>query len=200
MKKIPSLFKRNFEGNRLLYDAVTPGCEWVIDGEGVATDKWDGTACAVIDGELYARYDAKVDKRKAGKPLYDDGDFKVPPPGAIPCQGPDRITGHWPHWIKVEGQPEYQHHKVAYEQCGSLEDGTYELVGKHFQSNPYGMINDIFIKHGWEVWHDAPRDFEGLREWLRKFQNEGIVWHHPDGRMCKIKRRDFGYPWPIGIS
>ena len=26
---------------------------------------------------------------------------------------------------------------------------------------------------------------------------EGIVWHHPDGRMAKIKRRDFGLSWPI---
>jgi hypothetical protein len=33
-------------------------------------------------------------------------------------------------------------------------------------------------------------DFFGLEE------IEGIVWHHQDGRMAKIKRRDFGYPWP----
>ena len=25
---------------------------------------------------------------------------------------------------------------------------------------------------------------------------EGIVWHHPDGRMVKIKRKDFGFKWP----
>ena len=25
---------------------------------------------------------------------------------------------------------------------------------------------------------------------------EGVVWHHPDGRMVKIKRKDFGYKWP----
>jgi hypothetical protein len=24
---------------------------------------------------------------------------------------------------------------------------------------------------------------------------EGIVWHHPDGRMVKIKKKDFGYKW-----
>lgn len=37
----------------------------------------------------------------------------------------------------------------------------------------------------------APRDWEGLREWLRDRPFEGIVWHHPDGRMAKLKRRDF---------
>lgn len=24
-----------------------------------------------------------------------------------------------------------------------------------------------------------------------------IPWWHPSGRMCKIKRRDFGLPWPL---
>jgi hypothetical protein len=39
---------------------------------------------------------------------------------------------------------------------------------------------------------DAPRMFEGLRTWLAENDVEGIVWHHPDGRMAKIKARDFG--------
>jgi hypothetical protein len=37
-----------------------------------------------------------------------------------------------------------------------------------------------------------PRDFDGLRTWLAGKDIEGIVWHHPDGRMAKIKLRDFG--------
>ena len=39
---------------------------------------------------------------------------------------------------------------------------------------------------------DAPRDFDGLRIWLHGHPYEGIVWHHPDGRMVKIKGKDFG--------
>lgn len=39
---------------------------------------------------------------------------------------------------------------------------------------------------------DAPRDHDGLRDWLLAHpQYEGLVWHHPDGRMAKLKRRDF---------
>ena len=34
-------------------------------------------------------------------------------------------------------------------------------------------------------------DREGLAEWLTARRYEGIVWHHPDGRMAKLKRRDF---------
>jgi hypothetical protein len=31
-----------------------------------------------------------------------------------------------------------------------------------------------------------------LREWLLDRDIEGLVFHHPDGRMAKIKLRDFG--------
>ncbi len=37
MKKIKSLFKRNYEGNRQVYDCVVEGSEWVVNGEGSAT-------------------------------------------------------------------------------------------------------------------------------------------------------------------
>lgn len=41
-----------------------------------------------------------------------------------------------------------------------------------------------------------PRDFDGLRAWLDGKDIEGIVFHHPDGRMAKIKLRDFGLRRP----
>lgn len=47
MKKIKSVFKRDYEGNRQVYDEVTPGCEWVLAGEGVATEKYDGSAMMI---------------------------------------------------------------------------------------------------------------------------------------------------------
>ena len=34
--------------------------------------------------------------------------------------------------------------------------------------------------------------FDGIRDYLRAHDMEGVVWHHPDGRMAKIKARDFG--------
>jgi hypothetical protein len=30
-----------------------------------------------------------------------------------------------------------------------------------------------------------------LAKYLAEFEGEGIVWHHPDGRMAKLKRKDF---------
>ena len=89
MKKIPTLFERIFENHKKVgvLPNVTLGMEWVLEGEGSATEKMDGSCCAIIHGVFYKRYDAKRGK--------------TPPAGAIPCCEPDAITGHWPHWVKV---------------------------------------------------------------------------------------------------
>src|SRR3954470_4475286 len=55
MKKIPSLFARNHDTNGLVRNEVTPGCEWVLAGEGVATRKHDGACCMFRAGEFYKR-------------------------------------------------------------------------------------------------------------------------------------------------
>jgi hypothetical protein len=39
MQKIISLFQRNYDGDKLVRNEVTPGAEWVINGEGIATRK-----------------------------------------------------------------------------------------------------------------------------------------------------------------
>ncbi len=39
---------------------------------------------------------------------------------------------------------------------------------------------------------DPPRTFAECRGWFARHDVEGIVWHHPDGRMAKLKARDFG--------
>ena len=90
MKKIPTLFERVYESHKVvgILPKVTEGMEWVLTGEGIATVKWDGSCCAIINGELYKRYDAKKGKK--------------PPEGAIPCCDPDPVTGHWPHWVKCD--------------------------------------------------------------------------------------------------
>ena len=55
MKKIPTLFEREFENHRIvrILPNVSPDLAWVMAGEGVATIKWDGACCAVINGVFY---------------------------------------------------------------------------------------------------------------------------------------------------
>lgn len=180
-----TLFNRTFIGNHVAntVNEVTEGCEWVINGEGIATQKLDGTCCLIKDGKLFARFDYKV-----GRKL---------PEGAIPCQKePDAITGHFPHWVEVKDQPQYKWHKVVFENTIGLEDGTYELIGVHFQNNPEKVERgDILVKHGSVVLEDVPRDFDGIKEYLRTHEIEGIVFHRGNGDMCKIKRTDFNFTW-----
>jgi len=178
MEKIISLFQRNYETDRSVRNEVVSGAEWVLRGEGIATRKYDGTCCKVEDGLLYKRYDAKHGK--------------TPPDGFTPAQDPDPITGHWPGWIKVHADNKADKwHIQAMDRL--LPNGTYELCGPKINGNPEGTENHILIPHGKEVYGDCPRTFDGIREWLKDKDIEGIVWHHPDGRMVKIKKKDFGY-------
>lgn len=41
MKKISTLFKKNPENLGLVIDEVNPQNQWVFDGEGIATRKYD---------------------------------------------------------------------------------------------------------------------------------------------------------------
>ena len=195
MKKIPTLFKRLYceDGAVILTREVTEGMEWVLSRrkkeQGVATVKWDGAACAIIDGELYKRYDAKRGKQ--------------PPEGAIPCQdAPDPVTGHWPHWVKVDPEkPENRWFVEAWKNSTfdgqlPLPDGTYEAMGKHFQGNPYGSSIDWLTRHGIDE-IKVRRTYEGVKRFLSENAIEGIVFWLDGAPVCKIKRTDFGLPWPI---
>lgn len=178
MKKIKSLFVRDYEGNRQVIDSIVPGSEWVTDGEGIATRKYDGTACLVKDGILYKRYDVKKGKAKPEK--------------GIPCEPePDQHTGHWPWWIPIGSGNEDKWFREGF---NNEPNGTYELVGPKVNGNRDNFQNHTLVRHGADV-IETPRDYLGIKEYLKNNYIEGIVWHHPDGRMVKIKRTDFGLSW-----
>mgnify|MGYP006988827412 FL=1 len=192
MKKIPTLFERVFEGHKIvdILPNIMPGCEEAfLHGE--ATIKYDGSCCAVIDGEFYKRYGAKK-----GKTI---------PEGAIPCQEePDPVTGHFPCWVKCNREnPQDKWFWAAYDQyseaCDKPFDGTYEAIGKHFNGNPYYRDDDVLVKHGASYIFNLDRTFEGVREYLRTTDIEGIVFWLDDKPVCKIKRSDFGFEWPVYI-
>lgn len=177
MKKIISLFQRNYDGDRLVRDEVVPGAEWVVQGEGVATRKWNGTCCMVRDGKLFKRYEVKVGK--------------TPPPNFEPACNIDSETGKQQGWVPVGDGNEDRYFREAF--CGAEPDGTYELCGPKVQGNPEGLSKHFLIPHGKHPFLiDPPRTHDGLKDYLASGIIEGIVWHHPDGRMVKIKAKDFG--------
>lgn len=179
MKKIPTMFERDEKTHRVT-PTVKPECAWVLAGEGVATKKWDGTCCAVIGGKLFKRYDGSKSKYL--------------PPDFVPC---DNADSHWHGWRPVGEGPEDRWHKTAWDALTApLADGTYELIGPKVNQNPDRAEAHRFQRHGNTTYLHVPRDFDGLAAYLKDLDAEGIVFHHPDGRMAKIKGRDFGHKRP----
>lgn len=134
----------------------------------------------IKNGELYARYDVKKGRSA--------------PEGFIPAQEHDAVTGHWPGWVKCDrDDSQWKWHFEAFDDAArNFADGTYELCGPKIQNNPDGYNTHVLIPHGQDDISDVPRTFSELKEWLQDKDIEGIVWHHPDGRMVKIKKKDFG--------
>jgi hypothetical protein len=183
MKKIITLFQRNYDGDRLVRNEIVPGAEWVVAGEGVATRKFDGTSCLVRGGKLYRRYDAKKGK--------------TPPPGFEEAQPADPVTGHHPGWVPVGDGPEDKWHWEAWNfEGGDIADGTYELCGPKVQGNREGFKDHFLIPHGRDTLFDAPRTFDEIKSYMAGHDIEGIVWwrDHDDSDCdkVKIKKRDFG--------
>ena len=189
MKKIPTLFTRIYEDHKIvgIKDEITPGCEDAFKN-GVATIKMDGSCCAIINGNFYKRYDAKKGRK--------------PPEGAIPCCDPDPVTGHWPHWVPVDSNNPGDKWFIQAKANSAMSiyepstDWTYEAIGPHFQGNPYNLEKDYLLPHGKFV-AEVGRDFESILYWLNEHKEEGIVFWLNGEPICKIKRSDFGFEWPV---
>lgn len=179
MKKIPTLFRRDPDDMKRVLPEVNPKAQWVIDGEGVATRKYDGTCVMLDETGWWARREVKPGK--------------AAPPNYRPIST-DPNTGKTMGWEPIEQSAFAKFFAEALELSGELVDavGTYELIGPKINGNPEGATRHVLYRHDWaEMLPMAPRTFQQLRGYLEDFQFEGIVWHHPDGRMAKIKRKDF---------
>jgi len=113
----------------------------------------------------------------------------------------DGGTGKTVGWIPVSFESkEDRWHVEAFmarselvDSIAKFIDGTYELLGPKVQGNPEKIADHILFRHkGAVTYPDAPREFTALSKWLEGKDIEGLVFHHPDGRMAKIKKRDFG--------
>jgi hypothetical protein len=186
MQKIPTLFKRNPTNMAHVLPEVNPDCQWVLDGEGIPTRKYDGT-CVMFDGERWwARREVKPGKKAPAnyRPIETDPN-----------------TGKTVGWEPIEQSAFVKFHAQALVSHDAhfgptrFEPGTYELIGVKVNGNPERIDPEFghqLMRHAYaEELPDAPRSFDALKTWLASFEGEGVVWHHPDGRMAKLKKRDF---------
>jgi plasmid stabilization system protein ParE len=189
MRKIPTLFLRDPADRRFVLPVVQEGCEWVLAGQGTATRKYDGT-CVLFDPLLAEDYHADVRElqgwwaRRELKPDTARPDWYV-------VADVDEVTGKTVGWEPADRSP---FAKYLVQAVHNLTDGprigTHELLGPKINRDPEKVGKHVVIAHADADLLDAPRDFEGLARWLHAHPYEGIVWHHPDGRMAKLKRRD----------
>ena len=177
MKKTPTIFKRNPENRKQLLDEPNPECLWVFDGDGVPTRKYDGTCCMVKNGAMFKRREIKKG---------------APRPEGFELADYDDITGKTVGWMPVTDDKEDRWHIEAFGD-GNWPDGTYELCGPKVQGNPEGFEAHVLVPHSEATQYaGVERTFYGIRDFLESMNIEGLVFHHKDGRMAKIKKRDFG--------
>jgi hypothetical protein len=180
MEKIPTLFKRDPQDMSRVLNEVNPAAAWVLAGEGVATRKYDGT-CVMLDGygKWWARREVKPGKKA--------------PPNYVPIST-DPNTGKTMGWEPIEQSAFAKFHAEALTTGARnfWHEGTYELIGPKVNGNPEDAPFHALVRHAAaQMLPMAPRTYRQLTTWLPEFDGEGIVWHHPDGRMAKLKKRDF---------
>lgn len=196
MKKIPTLFPRVIQGPSLF---PINELQFKI--------KVDGTACYLLNNQPYVRYDAKLIKRKRGKVvkvLTKEEVLLTLPPGAIACQEPDELSGHWPHWVKLFDQSEYGYQKKGYELSQPQANGSYECVGLGINGNPHGEEKTLWVHHQSDkllvdIQLSQDNCYSELQEFLKDFPWEGLVAYKDEIPVAKIRRCDFGYA-PIQFS
>jgi hypothetical protein len=174
MQKIPTMYPRDeTKKGHPVMPGVKPECAWVEAGEGVPTRKLDGTNVKVEGGKLFKRQ-----KPKNGEP-YDEAAY-------------------------VEARRDDPSDKYIFEgfDCHpDKKDGIYEAVGPKIQGNPEGLPSHMIVpvsppSPSLQLPLGVHRTFDAIKQYLEYNKIEGIVFHHPDGRFAKIKRRDFELPWP----
>lgn len=199
MQKIPTLFVRNEETHRVEPE-ITPGCEWVLRGEGRPTRKVDGTAVLIRAGRCYKRREVKPDRE--------------PPPRFVHVET-DETTGKQVGWVPIDPTDPSDRYFVEGINNARADIGvpnpdgeTFELIGPKVQRNTEGLERHEIVAHRSTELHidadvidltglDAAQAFALVSNYVGATPHEGVVWHHPDGRRAKIKRRDFGYAWPV---
>lgn len=183
MEKIPTMLERGPDFK--VVDKLKPECAWVLDGEGRPTEKLDGTnvRLTIRSGHL-VRLEKRRNPTKAQKQMgitdgwYVDADEYGPEDRWIWDAARNTDVSTW-------------------------EDGEHscEAVGPNIQGNPLGLDRNVCVAFNREIpeFAGVGRTYGELQAFLRVAESlfspghlaEGIVFHHPDGRRAKIKRKDF---------
>lgn len=182
MEKIPTLFLRNPENMKLVTFQVNPEAAWVLAGGGRPTVKRDGTnirvtvkdgACILVEKR---RNPTREEKAAGAEPGYIDAHCDDPADKHIFAAVDATDFSAW-----AEGAHPCE--ALGPKTQGGAESSVPCLY-------PFSLKPDLLP--------DFPRTFDDIKRFLEEHVIEGIVWHdQQNGRMAKIKRRDFNLSWPV---
>jgi hypothetical protein len=183
MKKLKTLFETERTETYHVVNKLRDGLDWIFTNVCHISQKIDGTSCAIIESELYKRYDVKKGK--------------TPPTNAIECQEADPISGHWPHWVPITSNDKY--HLEAFNKLSNKIDGTYELIGPKINGNPENLGEHILELHGSrevvDISYNEENIFDKIREYLQPRDIEGLIFKNTlTGDMFKIRKSDYNLP------
>lgn len=187
MRKIKTIFDRNWETNRKVNAQLAVDFDFE---NATATEKLDGMNIRLtIRNHTVVRVEkrrnpSKVQKQQGiSEPWYVDADK----------------FGPADQWI---------FDAVNNTDFTQVPNGEWsaEALGKNIQGNPLNLSNNQVFIFSLPKWREkitlanVPTTFEALKVWLPQQKSklgnnagiEGIVWHHPNGEMVKIKVKDFG--------
>lgn len=188
MEKIPTIFDRNWDGNRKVNEKLVV-TEFDFENA-IATEKLDGTNVRIT---VRNHTVVRVEKRKNPSKIQKQKGIKDP--WYIDASETDKAD-------------QYIFDAVKNTDFSTVPDGEWsaEALGEKIQGNPLnieGHILFFFSLTSWLeriVFENAPTNFEELKEWLPQQKSkvgndsgiEGIVWYNStNGSMCKIKVKDF---------
>ncbi|MDT4993405.1 MAG: hypothetical protein QOH97_3297 [Actinoplanes sp.] len=183
MEKIPTLFER--DGHFRVVDRPRAECAWVFDGAGTGTEKLDGTnvRLTVRCGQV-----VRVEKRR--------NPSKVQKQQGI-------VDGWYVDTDDYSADDKWVLDAARNTDVSDWLDGEHacEALGPRIQGNPLALEEHQCVPFNLQVpeYQDVPRSYAELRDFLAKLESkfapghlaEGVVFHHPDGRRAKIKRKDF---------
>lgn len=197
--KIQSPFVRKHINKRyVVTPEITEGYEWVFKDDGViASDKLHGTNVCMIfkEGKLFA-----IDNRDTRIVFDPFIHLYTNTQTARMMQG--LLNSIEKGWVKANSNS-----RVYGELIGpSLNKNIHRVEANYFV--PFDYLKQ---KCKWNTWFDNkyPKTYESISEWFKGLPSlftqrihpksdqqdfaEGLVFHHPDGRMAKLRRDMFDW-------
>lgn len=181
-----TIFDRNWQTNRKVNEKII--VDFKFD-EAIATEKLDGMNIRVTvrNGTV-----VRVEKRRNPSKTQKQNDITEP-------------------WYvdadELNSQDKWIFDAVKNTDFTKVIDGEWsaEAIGKNIQGNPLNLTNNQVFIFSLPEWRkqitlpDVPIEFDEIKAYLDTKKSlignntliEGIVWHHPNGNMVKIKRKDF---------